>query len=160
MPTDSQAFISEWKGKPIDGEFAVVLWFSGLRLHVGNNLAVVEQVKDGSTVRVRLLMPDGEHQFINLSLAGVRSPRVSAKPGEVSEPWSEEVRFRSSPSQRHLLIANRFIGQIFHRVKAITTDRSRTASVSSCFNSGTIPGRSSTNRASPSHYLYRIRYLL
>jgi staphylococcal nuclease domain-containing protein 1 len=67
-------------------------------------------VKDGSTVRVRLLMPDGEHQFINLSLAGVRSPRVSTKPGEVSEPWSEEVRFRSSPSQRNLLIAKRFIG--------------------------------------------------
>jgi hypothetical protein len=54
--------------------------------------ALVEQVKDGSTVRVRLLMPDGEHQFVNLSLAGVRSPRVSAKPGETSEPWGDEVR--------------------------------------------------------------------
>jgi hypothetical protein len=37
MPTDSQAFISEWKGKPIDGKSAVIIWFSGLRLHVGSN---------------------------------------------------------------------------------------------------------------------------
>ncbi|CAL1707496.1 unnamed protein product [Somion occarium] len=73
MPTDSQGFISEWKGKLID--------------------ALVEQVKDGSTLRVRLLMPDGEHQFVNIALAGVRSPRVSSNKGEPSEPWAEEARF-------------------------------------------------------------------
>lgn len=36
-------------------------------------------------------MPDGEHQFINIALAGVRAPRVSTKPGEVAEPFAEDV---------------------------------------------------------------------
>jgi len=53
-------------------------------------LALVEQVRDGTTLRVRLLMPDGEHQMINIALAGVRSARASTK-GEPSEPWGEEV---------------------------------------------------------------------
>lgn len=73
MPTDSQAFVTEWKGKPID--------------------ALVEQVRDGTTLRVRLLMPDGEHQMVNIALAGVRSARASTKQGEPSEPWGEEAKF-------------------------------------------------------------------
>ncbi|KAF9481526.1 hypothetical protein BDN70DRAFT_830817 [Pholiota conissans] len=73
MPVDSQAFVAEWKGKPID--------------------ALVEQVRDGTTLRVRLLMPDGEHQMVNIALAGVRSARASSKQGETSEPWSEEAKF-------------------------------------------------------------------
>ncbi|OBZ67115.1 Nuclease domain-containing protein 1 [Grifola frondosa] len=73
MPTDSQAFIAEWKGHLLDG--------------------IVEQVKDGSTLRIRLLMPDGEHQFVNIALAGVRCARVSGKQGESSEPWAEEAKF-------------------------------------------------------------------
>jgi staphylococcal nuclease domain-containing protein 1 len=54
--------------------------------------ALVEQVRDGSTLRVRLFMPDGEHQLINIALAGVRCARTSSKPDESSEPWAEEVR--------------------------------------------------------------------
>ncbi|KAJ7188134.1 hypothetical protein C8R46DRAFT_10891 [Mycena filopes] len=73
MPNDSQAFVSEWKGKSLD--------------------AIVEQVRDGSTLRVRLLMPDGEHQVVNIALAGVRSPRTSSKQGEPSETWGEEAKF-------------------------------------------------------------------
>ncbi|KAG6845898.1 hypothetical protein H0H87_000704 [Tephrocybe sp. NHM501043] len=73
MPEDSQAFVAEWKGKPLD--------------------AIVEHVRDGTTLRVRLLMPDGEHQIVNIALAGVRSPRASTKQGEPSEPWGEEARF-------------------------------------------------------------------
>ncbi|KAG6903018.1 hypothetical protein C0995_007451 [Termitomyces sp. Mi166 len=73
MPEDSQAFIAEWKGKPLD--------------------AIVEYVRDGTTLRVRLLMPDGEHQIVNIALAGVRSPRASTKQGEPSEPWGEEAKF-------------------------------------------------------------------
>lgn len=73
MPTDSQGFISEWKGRQLD--------------------AIVEQVKDGSTFRLRLLMPEGDHQFINLALAGVRCARSAGRPGEVSEPWGDEARF-------------------------------------------------------------------
>ncbi|KAH0589010.1 hypothetical protein H2248_004787 [Termitomyces sp. 'cryptogamus'] len=73
MPEDSQAFITEWKGKSLD--------------------AIVEYVRDGTTLRVRLLMPDGEHQIVNIALAGVRSPRASTKQGELSEPWGEEAKF-------------------------------------------------------------------
>ena len=54
-------------------------------------VAVVEAVRDGTTFRVRLLMPEGDHQFINIGLAGVRSPRAASKPGETSEQWGEEV---------------------------------------------------------------------
>ncbi|KAF8156099.1 hypothetical protein B0H34DRAFT_799162 [Crassisporium funariophilum] len=43
MPIDLQAFVTEWKGKPIH--------------------AIVEQVRDGTTLRVHLLMPDGKHQM-------------------------------------------------------------------------------------------------
>ncbi|KIJ18624.1 hypothetical protein PAXINDRAFT_161466 [Paxillus involutus ATCC 200175] len=73
MPQDSQAFVSEWKGKLLD--------------------ALVEQVRDGSTLRVRLFVPNGEHQMINVALAGVRCARTSSKPDEQSEPWAEEAKF-------------------------------------------------------------------
>ncbi|KAL1745690.1 hypothetical protein HDZ31DRAFT_62896 [Schizophyllum fasciatum] len=72
MPEDSQAFLAEYKGKQLD--------------------AIVEQVRDGSTLRVRLLL-DGEHQMANIALAGVRSPRTAAKAGEASEPFAEEAKF-------------------------------------------------------------------
>ncbi|KAF9566683.1 transcription factor [Agrocybe pediades] len=73
MPTDSQAFVSEWKGKSLD--------------------AIVEQVRDGTTLRARLIMPDGDHQMVNIALAGVKSARASSKQGEPSEPWGEEAKF-------------------------------------------------------------------
>ncbi|KAI9571098.1 hypothetical protein HD554DRAFT_2239128 [Boletus coccyginus] len=73
MPQDSLAFVSEWKGKSID--------------------ALVEQVRDGSTLRVRLFLPDGGHQLINIALAGVRCARTSSKPDESPEPWAEEAKF-------------------------------------------------------------------
>ena len=36
-------------------------------------------------------MPEGEHQFVNITLAGARSPRAASKQGETSEPWADEV---------------------------------------------------------------------
>lgn len=51
----------------------------------------MEQVRDGSTLRVRLLLPDGDHQFVNLTLAGVRSPRFANRPEETTEPLGEEA---------------------------------------------------------------------
>lgn len=36
-------------------------------------------------------MPDGDHQIVNIALAGVRSARASSKQGEPSDPWGEEV---------------------------------------------------------------------
>lgn len=59
--------------------------------------AIVEAVRDGSTLRVRLLMPEGEHQFVNIALAGVKSARAASKQGEPSEPWGEEVGILAYP---------------------------------------------------------------
>lgn len=89
MPTDSQAFITEWKGKPIDGKH-VLSTPDHLVAHF-LQLAIVEQVKDGSTLRVRLLLPEGDHQLVNITLAGVRSPRCANRPEETTEPFGEEV---------------------------------------------------------------------
>lgn len=77
MPVDSQAFIDAHRGQLID--------------------AICEQVRDGSSIRVRLTLDDGSHQFINLALAGVKSPKAgSGRDGESaapSEEWGEEAKF-------------------------------------------------------------------
>ncbi|RXK36714.1 staphylococcal nuclease domain-containing protein 1 [Tremella mesenterica] len=74
MPPDPVAFIAEHKDQDID--------------------AIVEQVRDGTQFRVRLLLDDSRHQFINLVLAGAKSPRSSARDGDSSmaEPWGEEAK--------------------------------------------------------------------
>jgi staphylococcal nuclease domain-containing protein 1 len=74
--------------------------------------AIVEQVRDGTQFRVRLLIDEHRHQFVNLvgaldmilmlrlilmlykMLAGAKSPRASnSREGEAgtAEPWGEEV---------------------------------------------------------------------
>ncbi|KAF8638063.1 hypothetical protein AX16_010695 [Volvariella volvacea WC 439] len=73
MPVDSAAFLTEWKGKNIEG--------------------TVEQVRDGTTLRIRLLLSPEEHQIANIQLAGVKSPRASSKQGEASEQFGEEAKF-------------------------------------------------------------------
>ena len=88
MPEDSQAFLTEYKGKQLD--------------------AIVEQVRDGTTLRVRLLL-DGEHQMANIALAGVRSPRTAAKAGEASESFAEEVRLQIPVLRRIAHQAFRFL---------------------------------------------------
>lgn len=54
-------------------------------------LGIVEQVRDGSTLRIRLLLPNNVHQMVNTSMAGIRCAKVAFKDGEPSEPWGEEV---------------------------------------------------------------------
>ncbi|WVF72237.1 hypothetical protein IAT40_007049 [Kwoniella sp. CBS 6097] len=76
MPADPHAFVAENKDKDID--------------------AIVEQVRDGTQLRVRLLLDEENHQFVNLTLAGAKSPRASfGRDGDVSlsEPWGEEAKF-------------------------------------------------------------------
>jgi len=58
--------------------------------------AIVEQVRDGTQLRVRLILDDSNHQFINLVIAGAKSPRASVtRDGEVTpaEPWGEEAKY-------------------------------------------------------------------
>ncbi|CAG7854505.1 Staphylococcal nuclease domain-containing protein 1 AltName: Full=100 kDa coactivator; AltName: Full=EBNA2 coactivator p100; AltName: Full=Tudor domain-containing protein 11; AltName: Full=p100 co-activator [Serendipita indica DSM 11827] len=73
MPADSQAFLKQWKDQMIDG--------------------IVEQVRDGSTLRVRLLLADDLHQIVTISLAGIRCPRTGGKDGEPGEPYGDEAKF-------------------------------------------------------------------
>ncbi|SPO22182.1 related to transcriptional coactivator p100 [Ustilago trichophora] len=77
MPEDTASFLAEWKGKPIE--------------------SIVEQVRDGSMLRVRLLLSSTHQQMINLSLAGIKAPRVTggggASPTDASEPFGEEAKF-------------------------------------------------------------------
>lgn len=74
---DTAAFLAEWKGKEVE--------------------SVVEQVRDGSMLRVRLLLSPRHHQVANLSLAGIKAPRIAGAGGpnsqEPSEPYAEEARF-------------------------------------------------------------------
>ncbi|KAK1924792.1 transcription factor [Papiliotrema laurentii] len=73
MPADPQAFVEEHQGKEID--------------------AIVEQVRDGTLLRVRLLLEDGNHQFINLALAGAKSPRAGNRDNaDSAEPFGEEAK--------------------------------------------------------------------
>ncbi|WWC90066.1 uncharacterized protein L201_004999 [Kwoniella dendrophila CBS 6074] len=76
MPADPHAFVAEHKDHDID--------------------AIVEQVRDGTQLRVRLLLDEENHQFINLVLAGAKSPRASAgreNDPSTAEPWGEEAKF-------------------------------------------------------------------
>ncbi len=91
MPTDSQAFITEYKGQQIEGNPRSIYLMQTTVLGLTTSIGLVEQVKDGSTLRIRLLLPDGDHQFVNIALAGVRCARVASRPGDTSEPWGEEV---------------------------------------------------------------------
>lgn len=90
MPEDTAAFLAEWKGRPIE--------------------SIVEQVRDGSMLRVRLLLSSSHQQMINLSLAGIKAPRVTggggASPADVSEAFGEEAKFfvESRLLQRNLKV--------------------------------------------------------
>lgn len=89
MPADPHAFIAEYKDKELD--------------------AIVEQVRDGTQLRVRLLLDDSKHQIINLVIAGAKSPRASTmRDGEATgaEPWGEEAKFFTEARmlQRHVKV--------------------------------------------------------
>ena len=54
-------------------------------------LTIVEQVMDGTTLCIHLIIPDRDHQMVNIALAGICSANVFTRQGEPSEPWDEEV---------------------------------------------------------------------
>lgn len=51
-------------------------------------------------------MPEGEHQFVNIALAGVKSARAASKQGEPSEPWGEEVSIHPLSYRSFLALSN------------------------------------------------------
>lgn len=93
---------------------------------------MVESVRDGTTLRVRLFMPDGEHQFVNITLAGARSPRAASKQGETSEPSGDEVSWCRSLTNaaRALVILFKLctVGEIFYRIASTSTHSQSTTS--------------------------------
>lgn len=61
------------------------------------SLAIIENIRDGSTVRACLTLPNGEYQYITLMISGIRAPMIRqgiANTEDVVEPFAEEVKRR------------------------------------------------------------------
>jgi len=123
--------------------------------------AIVEHVRDGSTVRVRLLLSETDHQFVNVGMAGVKTPRVSTKQGEPSEQWGEEVSrmYAIVSFYRTLTHGTLGIGQVFHRVEAAATTCSSDAPLPTAIDCYSVPSQF-IKYSTPSYDLDRQRYAL
>ena len=68
-------------------------------------------------------MPDGEHQFVNITLAGARNPRAASKQGETSEPFGDDMSWYGSLTNitEALKLSFNYLGEIFHRIAPTTT---------------------------------------
>ncbi|OUM69319.1 hypothetical protein PIROE2DRAFT_67984 [Piromyces sp. E2] len=106
---DTKAFFNKYKGKKLEG--------------------VIEQVRDGSTVRVAVKIPDQlvpTYQYIVLMISGVRAPIYRKNVPNVEdlvEPYSEEAKYfvetRILQSDVKIVIetysnSGNFIGSILH----------------------------------------------
>lgn len=87
-----------------------------------------------------MMMPDGEHQYANITLAGVRCPRVSSKPGEPTEQWGEEVCLHVVNTLPFIYRPSFPAGEVLHRVAAAPAPCSGAASVSAGAGRITLPG--------------------
>ncbi|KAI9494738.1 hypothetical protein BDB00DRAFT_286742 [Zychaea mexicana] len=72
---DTRAFLNKYKGQPLE--------------------ATIEQIRDASTYRVLLTLPDKSQQYITLLLTGIKAPGCKRDnvPESVSEPFGEEGKF-------------------------------------------------------------------
>ncbi|KAI8813003.1 hypothetical protein BJ742DRAFT_752189 [Cladochytrium replicatum] len=104
--SDLRAFLEKHKKTPID--------------------AIIEQVRDGSTYRVCLLLPWG-NQYITLMLSGVKAPIYRKDvPGteDLVEPYAEEAKYFVEVRllQREVKVIlegvsnNNFVGSVIHPV--------------------------------------------
>ncbi|KAI9300621.1 hypothetical protein BJ944DRAFT_21573 [Cunninghamella echinulata] len=80
LEQDARSFLNTYKGKPLD--------------------AIIEQVRDASTYRVLLLLPDNKQQLTTLFLSGIKAPTCKREglPTDqadttTSEPFGEEAKF-------------------------------------------------------------------
>jgi hypothetical protein len=87
MPADPQAFLKEWKDQMLDG---MSFLYMSIPLIKSLFLAIVEQVRDGSTLRIRLILSDELHQIVSIMLAGVKSPKFG-RDNEPNEQYAEEA---------------------------------------------------------------------
>jgi len=109
-PSEAKAFFNKYKGKKLDG--------------------TIEQVRDGSTVRVAIKIPDIKfptYQYIVLLISGIRAPvykKNVPNVEDVVEPFSEEAKYfvetRILQSDVKVVLENylsnsgNFIGSILH----------------------------------------------
>eukprot|EP01137_Pigoraptor_chileana_P032464 Opistho-2@21860 len=106
---NSRTILDQFQGKPTD--------------------AIIEQVRDGTTVRAFLLP---SFQYITVSMSGVKSPSVRREDGkEVAEPFALEARYFTEVRllQREVKILlegvssqsqNTFLGSILHPAGSIS----------------------------------------
>ncbi|KAL1918675.1 uncharacterized protein VTP21DRAFT_2697 [Calcarisporiella thermophila] len=107
LDDDPRELLSKYKGTPLD--------------------AIIEQVRDGSTLRVLLLLPNNVQQYITLLLSGIKCPTCrQGVPGQEDavEPFGEEAKFftESRLLQRDVKIllegissnSQNFIGTVRH----------------------------------------------
>ncbi|KAF9425874.1 hypothetical protein BGZ76_003048 [Entomortierella beljakovae] len=104
---DAEGFLEKYKGKPLP--------------------AIIETIRDGSTVRACLTLPNGEYQYITLMISGIRAPIIRqgiANTDDLVEPFAEEAKFfvETRLLQREVRVilemvgqsGNNFIGTIQH----------------------------------------------
>ncbi|KAK3834000.1 MAG: tudor domain-containing protein [Linnemannia gamsii] len=93
---DAESFLEKHKGKPLQ--------------------AIIESIRDGSTVRACLSLPNNEYQYITLMMSGIRAPVIRqgiANTDDLVEPFAEEAKFfvESRLLQREVRVILEMVGQ-------------------------------------------------
>ncbi|KAG0287631.1 hypothetical protein BGZ96_008470 [Linnemannia gamsii] len=93
---DAESFLEKHKGKPLQ--------------------AIIESIRDGSTVRACLTLPNDEYQYITLMISGIRAPVIRqgiANTEDLVEPFAEEAKFfvESRLLQREVRVILEMVGQ-------------------------------------------------
>ncbi|KAF9978105.1 hypothetical protein BGZ73_003677 [Actinomortierella ambigua] len=96
MDVDPDQFLETYKGKQLP--------------------AIIETIRDGSTVRACLTLPNGEYQYISLMISGIRAPIIRqgvAGQDDLIEPFAEEAKFfvESRLLQREVRVILEMVGQ-------------------------------------------------
>ncbi|KAF9183792.1 hypothetical protein BGZ51_003746 [Haplosporangium sp. Z 767] len=107
LEEDAEEFLQKYKGKQLT--------------------AIIESIRDGSTVRVCLTLPNGEYQYITLMISGIRAPVIRqgiANTEDLVEPFAEEAKHfvETRLLQREVRVilemvgqsGNNFFGSILH----------------------------------------------
>ncbi|KAG0244854.1 hypothetical protein B0O80DRAFT_422479 [Mortierella sp. GBAus27b] len=93
---DATEFFEEYKGKEIP--------------------AIIESIRDGSTVRTCLTLPNGEYQYITLMISGIKAPVIRQgvpNTDDLIEPFAEEAKYfvESRLLQRGVRVILELVGQ-------------------------------------------------
>ncbi|KAF9928343.1 hypothetical protein FBU30_002424 [Linnemannia zychae] len=96
LEEDADSFLEKYKGKPLQ--------------------AIIESIRDGSTVRACLTLPNNEYQYITLMISGIRAPAIRqgvANTEDLVEPFAEEAKYfvESRLLQREVRVILEMVGQ-------------------------------------------------